>query len=218
MQMELEELLATARSGTVPTDWQVWTLRRGPILRAVLLWAFYAVVGFLLLIPALLSTIPSNFQRGGWIITGTLTLYIILGLMAVGSFFFFFRDLAKLRMSSDYMLIMTPDDFVKVEAGKVIRVPMECIDHITLKGVRSAGEAITAHPDITDAGLRTRFLPFFGLRRRPFQLPSLAFVDLRVNRTVVVGADDTFDDLRALEEVLLVKVEAKKRAGFKCAG
>jgi hypothetical protein len=214
--MDAEAVLATARSGSVPSDWNVWPLRQDRVRRAILGWGAVALVGFALFIPALLQTIPGNFAHGGVAVVCTGLFLLALAAVAFGGLGVALYDVWRLAHVDEFLLVMTPDDFVKAEPGKVIHVPMDKIAYITLRGVKppESAQQATARTFNTFSqypGGFGRLVGSTSLRRKPAQAPSLAFVDTRDDREVVVATDDSFDALIALDEVLHMHVEAKER-------
>ena len=59
--MDAEAILDQARSGNAPSEWNVWPLRRGYVRASALKWGLLAIIGFALLIPVALITIPADF-------------------------------------------------------------------------------------------------------------------------------------------------------------
>jgi hypothetical protein len=202
---EIQQIIATARSSPLPQGWFVWTLRRDQVRRAALGWALTAVFGFAVLVPILLTTVPGNFQSSAGLAAFTVILLVILGLVAFGGLSLMITDIMRLVRADQYLLIMTPTDYLKVEPGRVTHVPMGAVAYVTLKGVKvpNAAAADAARPNIPSA--MGRLSPFgggFGYRRELRRPASLAFLDTRTNREVVVGTDDAFDALPVLEEIL----------------
>lgn len=214
--MEPEQVLATARSGQMPAFWHAWPLRRDFVLRSALRWSIEAVIALVVLVVVVIITVPYNFQQGQGSVIFTLVLLLIVSTAAFGGLGIAIYDLWRVRHAGDYLLVMTPDDFVKAEPRKVTHVPMEHIAHVTLRGVRppDPGEP----PPDARAGL-TRLRGFDpGLRavqansrRMKAQNPSLAFLDMRTNKEVVVATDSSFDELPALEYVLQLELEEHGR-------
>lgn len=204
--MDAQAVLSTARSGNVPSNWFVWPLRRDYVLRSALKWAVAALFGFVLFIPACLATLPTLPQRSflGIIVTGVLLL--LLGGVAFGGAAISIFDFYRLRHADDYWLVLTPDEFIKAEPGKVIEVPLEYVGDITMRGVKTPEEVRESVARPTRSSLlRTGFV------RQPQSPPSLAFRDLRTDKTVMVSTDQSFDNLLLLEQVLGDNVHAKQR-------
>ena len=214
--MDAQQVLATARSGEAPPNWMIWPLRRNYVRLAALKWAALSVAGFALFIPALLTTIPANFTQGdnGKAVFSAILL-AVLGFVAVGSLGLMIYDIWRLAHEKDFLLVMTPDDYVKAEPGKVTHVPMDAVSYVTLRGVKIPAD----HGVTTDQLYREMprgMLPRFMManpqaRNRSRGAPSLAFLDDRTKKEVIVGTDDSFDSLIALEQMLLLHTGEKER-------
>ncbi len=204
--MDVQAIIARARSENVPANWNVWPLRRETVTRDLWSWALIAAFGLLLFIFGVRAMVPDNFdgQAGKEIIS--VIFLSVVGCMAFGALYLLLVDVQRLRLWGAYLLIMTPDDFVKVEPRRITHVPMDQIDSITLKGVRTEQEAATEEA--------SRFLTGRVMRvviRKPKESPLLAFRDLRTNGEVIVSRDNSFDELPALAYVLDLHVNAKER-------
>lgn len=225
--MEPEMVLGTARSGNLPSGWNVWPLRRDRVRRSIYGWAATSLVAFAILIPVSVVTVPGNFEHGnlGFFTTGLLL--AILAVVAVGGLCICFYDVWRLRHADDYLLVMTPEDLVKAEPKKVTHVPMDKIGYITLRGVKRAEYRPQTSPSLDDMrrqqredlasaslgpGAMLNRMVGSNFRRKPPESPSLAFVDLRDDSEVVLATDNTFDELAALHDVLWTHVEKAERA------
>jgi hypothetical protein len=203
-------LVARARSGSYPPNWYVWSLQRDKVLRGALTWVIYALGGFILLVPALFIMIPDNFTGDSTKAAFSLIILFLLGTMAFGSVFYLINDLRRWKNAGAYLLLMTPDDFVKVEPRRTIHVPMDNIAYVTLKGVRNVGSAYVQQQSVATTVLLHR--PPRTVSPSPFRAPLLTFRDTRTNKVVTISQDEQFDDLRALDELLNTFVEEKVRA------
>jgi hypothetical protein len=212
--MDAEAVLATARSDNVPSEWNVWPLHKDRVKRSVLNWAIIGVIGLVLFIGAVVATVPDNFTRGNLAIVATSFLLLVLATMAFGGLGIAIYDLWRLRHADEFWLVITPDDYVKAQPGKVTHVPMDSIGYITLKGVKSPQmrEMERHRENMEQSNIMTRMGNILIPRRQPSSAPSLAFVDLRDDKPVVVGTDNSFDDLYVIEDVLQYLVEAKHRS------
>jgi hypothetical protein len=205
---EIQQILAIARAEPLPQGWFVWSLRRDRVRRAALGWLGTAIFGLVLLIPLALSTVPSNFERGAGLAVFTVILLAIVGLVGFGGLSLMVADLMRLARADQYLLVMTPSDYLKLEPGRVTHVPMASVAYVTLKGVKltPAPSTQTATSSLPAGGLGS-IGQFVGVgtsrasrdRRRP---PSLAFLDLRTRREVMVSTDDSFEELPVLQEIL----------------
>lgn len=202
--MDPQQILATVRSGSCPASWSVWRLQRDFVARGAVEWAVGSVIGFGLLVPIFLTTVPANFQNGvGAVFTSILL--TVFGALAFGSLALLVSDLRRLARADQYLIVLTPGDYLKLEPGRTTHVPMQHIGFVTLKGVKAPEQPGRADAQSQGGIMR----PWFGgrpmRRREPRRPPSLAFVDLRTNRTVVVSTDDSFGELSALEYALAAR-------------
>lgn len=211
--MDTSELLAIARSEHVPANWHVWPLRRDWVLRDAATWALYAAFGFVLFIPALLLVVPTLQATGVTANWGGIAVLGVTGAIALGSTVCIALDLVRWARAGQYLIVMTPEDYVKQEPGKLTRVPMEAVADPTVKGLPDPGAVMTvtreldrSMPTIGRAGLLAT-----NSLRTPRRAPSLAFRDTRSGKIVVVATDAAFDDLWALYEILGALSDAKAR-------
>jgi energy-coupling factor transporter transmembrane protein EcfT len=209
--MEADAVLQQARVGNVPPNWNVWPLRRNVVLRSALGWTFVGIVGLFILIVVGIITIPGNFTGNGVSFALTGMLLIILAIMGFGGVGIAIYDFWRIRHATEYLLVMTPQDFIKAEPRGVTHVPMEHVSYVTLRGVK--------HPVERDLEAQRNGLTlashmlgtWVGNFGKPRVAPSLAFVDSRTNQEVVVSTDNSFDEMIALEEVLLIHAKGKER-------
>ncbi|HEV7126932.1 MAG TPA: hypothetical protein VGN32_05765 [Ktedonobacterales bacterium] len=204
---EAQRLLDIARSPAHPQEWFVWPLRRDVVKRAALGWALTAAFGFLVFVPAFQATVPSNFVRGGaGLMVFTIILLLILGIVAFGGLGLLLADLLRLARADQYLLVMTPSDYIKATPRRITRVPMASVAYVTLKGVKLPPAPGSVRPGPIVPTMVNRFgagLGAPGTSRREFRRPpSLAFQDKRTKRAVMVATDDSFDQLAVLEEIL----------------
>lgn len=206
--MDVQEILGQARSNDVPASWDVWKLRGDRVSQDLGLYVVGAIVGLVLLGLAAHVMIPDNFRGSTVGIVASLLILAVLALVGFGSLALVVDDLLRLRRASQYLLVMTPDDFVKVEPGRVTHVPMDQIDSITLKGVKVKKD--NTPEDQARSAQASAMDRMLGLVvRQPKVLPSLAFRDRRNDDEVVVGRDNSFGDLVAIEQALSFHVRAK---------
>lgn len=207
--MDAQTVLEVARSkAQLPSGWYVWQLRRDVVRRAALGWVAAAIVGFALFIPALVLTVPGNYALG---VAASIFTTLLLGLLAAIAFgggSIAVYDIWRLLHASDFVLIMTPEDYVKATPRKTTHVPMEFVTNITLRGVRVP---LAESPQVMARGMPAATVGRMFGTRQPRQPPSLAFEDMRTHREVVVATDDSFDALVALDEVLNLMVDARSR-------
>jgi hypothetical protein len=213
--MDAETILATARSGDAPGTWVVWPLRRNFMRNSSLKWLGLSVVGFLLFIPVLLSTVPGIFGQSGFAFVCTGIINLALAVIAFGALGIAVYDGWRLLHADEFWLVVTPDDYVKaMPGGKVTHVPLEYVESITLKGVQVPVETAETPFDGTERGVNPILrgpLRLSNYRRQRATPASLAFVDTRTGQVVVVATDAAFDDLHGIEHVLSMQTDAKQR-------
>jgi hypothetical protein len=200
----VQRILTTARSDSPPQGWYVWHLQRDRVMRAGLGWLFIGLVGLVLLIPTTIGTIPGNFNASAALAAFTIVLLLILAGMAIGGLGLVAGEAFRYLRADEYLLVMTPDDYVKVTPRGITHVPMTSIAFVTLKGVRTQtmpvpGESTPTSPAL---GWGLMFAGNTSSRMTARSAPSLAFLDLRTEKQVVVATDNMFADLPILEEVL----------------
>jgi hypothetical protein len=168
-----------------------------------------------LLILASISTLPGFLRLRGFSFVLTGILLLALTAIAFGSLGIVIYDIWRLSHASAFWLVVTPDDYVKAEpGGKVTHVPLEYVESITLKGVRVPMETAETPFGGVPSGVNPSFrMPFrqAAYRRQRATPASLAFVDGRTDRQVVVATDAVFDDLVNVEYVLSMQADAKQR-------
>ena len=208
--MDAQAILSTVRSGDVPADWNVWPLRVDRVRRGMYGWLGRAAFGFLLLIPATIITVPANFKGN---VVGeflTLLMLVILAALAFGVLESPSTMSGVFSMPSEYYIIMTPDDFLKSTPHAIVHVPMENVQLVTLRGVRTNAQQSGQELRTLGAGGGIRISPFIR-QRQPKTAPTLAFVDGRDERTVLIATDDSFESLYVLEQMLNDYVANKQR-------
>lgn len=209
--MDVEAVLATARSGNVPSSWFVWPLRRDYVLRSAIGWTGASLLGFLMFIPACIVTIPGFPHRGTAGIIFTSVILLLLGGLAFGGAAVAIFDFYRARHAEDYLLVLTPDTFIKAEPHKVIDVPLEHIGDITMRGVQTPEDEQETATSLIRSGVLGNMFGTGRSRRQPGNYPSLAFRDRRTDKVVIVSTDQAFESLVALEQILSDTVRAKQR-------
>lgn len=210
--MDAQEVLGMARSGAAPSSWSVLPLQRDWVLRSVLRWAGVAVLAFLIFVPVLLTTVPDNYTKGTGSALITSLLLLLLASAAFGSAGVALYDLWRLRRAADFLIVITPDDFVQAAPRKVVHVPMEHIESVTLRGVR-----MPVRESSEDLRALSQESPLTRFTRPPRphqakQSPSLAFLDTRTDSEVLVARDEAHGDLLSLSRLLEINSDAKRRS------
>lgn len=205
--MEAAEVLERARaSEESPPGWVVLPLLKRRVQTAILGWAFGIIIGFGLFAFVASVTIPHNYQLGfaaGCFTTILLGIALFIG---AGSIWAMITDIQRLRYAENYLLVITPDEFVKQEGNKIVRVPLTHVHYVTARGTpppdRSASGS-NAVNDLPGAGERVGSLfvgrSFFSQggrqRRKRMRTPTtLAFLDTRNDVEVIVATDRSYGD------------------------
>ena len=215
--MDAQAILETARSNNVPDSWNVWPLRVERVRRSALGWGACSLVGFILLVPIILATVPYDFTHGVGLSIFATVLLALVGAVAFGSLAISIYDVWRLRHANEYLLVVTPDDYLRVgPADKQTHVPIEDIAHVTMRGVRvNAPYDAMREADFSNMSpwkRMSRVAGNFYSPRQPKRAPVLAFLDMRTNTEVVVATDNSFDEIATLEQVISYLVDAKKRS------
>lgn len=210
--MDAQEVLRAARSGAAPSSWSVLPLQRDWVLRSVLRWAVVAVLAFLIFVPVLLTTVPDNYAKGTGSVVITTLLLLLTASAAFGSAGVALYDLWRLKRAGDFLIVITPDEFVQAAPGKVVHVPMENIECVTLRGLRTpVQESVEDVRALSQANPLTRLVRP-ARPRQTKQSPSLAFLDMRTDSEVLVARDEAHGDLFSLSRLLEINSDAKRRS------
>lgn len=215
--MDAQAILEKARSSNVPDNWNVWPLRVERVRKSALGWSVSALVGFILLIPVVIATVPYNFTHGTALAVFAAILLTLLGAVAFGSLAIASYDIWRLMHAGEYLLVITPDDYLRVgPSRKKTHVPVEDIAYVTMRGVRvnAPYDAMRAADFSNQTSLKrlVRVAGNFYTPREPKRAPVLAFMDTRTNTEVVVATDSSFDDIATIEQVISYLVDAKRRS------
>lgn len=219
--MESVQILAqvSAEEG-VPSNWIVFPLQRQKVLVGILGWIFGALAGGLLFAFMAPIMIPHNYQNGAFsAIVSTLVLGVVL-YVCLGSIWAMITDIIRVRKPGKYVIIITPEDFVKQEGKKIIHVPLQYVKYVTARGAppvdRNAQAAEDARPASVGESITGLFLGRRaaaqgrqgGLPRRRMRTPTtLAFIDSRTDKEVVVVNDKAYGDPHYIGENLKEYVE-----------
>ena len=205
--MEAAEILERARSSgeETPPGWLVLPLLKRKLTTGIIGWVFGALVGFGLFAFIASVTIPYNFQQGAFSGCFATVLMIMTLFIGVGGTWSIIMDVRRLRQIEKYLIVITPDDFVKQEGDRIVHVPLTCVRYVTARGTpppdRSASKS--ANRDVPSAGEnvasfifgRSFFPSGQRLRRKRMRTPTtLAFLDTRTDTEVVVASDSSYGD------------------------
>jgi hypothetical protein len=207
--MEAEEILAQAKGSTgIPSDWVVFPLQHRKVIFGLLEWIAGIIMGLGLFVLVASIVIPYNYQHGvGPALFSTIFLAIFLFIF-LGSTYLLISDIRRLRNSDQYIIVITPQDFVKQEGKKVIRVPLSHVRYVTARGKPTPAQTMPTPEESTVdnvPGASENMLGFLfgrGLtssgkrwRRGRMRAPtSLAFLDSRNDKEVVVVEDTSYGD------------------------
>ena len=209
--MEADDILMQAKSSDGPPHgWVILPLVRRQVMTGIGGWVFGAILGLGLFIPVALTVIPSNYQAGIAPAIFTSILLAILLFIGLGSLWATYVDTRRLLDADRHVIIITPDDFVKQEGDKVIRVPLMNVRYVTARGVpppdrnpsrenpirqvSGVGENVSSlffgrNIQRTGSGSGPRF------RLRRMRTPTtLAFLDSRTDTEVIVATDKAYGD------------------------
>jgi len=205
--MEAVEILERARAGgEAPAGWLILPLLKRKVQLGILGWAFGMLVGLGLFAYIASVTIPHNFELG---IFASIITILILGIVlfiGVGSAWSMVMDINRLRHVENYLIVITPDDFVQQEGSKIVHVPLIYVHHVTARGAPPPERATpgkTALRELPGAGENVAGFIFgrgfspqgFRQRRRRMRTPTtLAFLDSREDVEVIVANDSSYGD------------------------
>lgn len=207
--MESTQILAQINTEeSAPYNWMVFPLQRGRVVMGILGWIFGAAVGALFFAFMAPIMIPHNYQMGvASAIFSTLILGVVL-YICLGSIWALVGDIVRVRNARQHVIIITPDDFVKQEGKKTIHVPLEYVKYVTARGAPKVDRSVeTARKDAEPATVGENISSLVVGRRvaesgrrgliggRRMRSPTtLAFVDTRTDKEVVVVTDKAYGD------------------------
>ena len=211
--MQAEEILTKARTeDDLPGGWIVFPLLRNKVIVSMAGWLFGILLGFFLFILVVPIVIPSNYQHGFLPALFTTLLLGIFLFIGLGSLWSLITDVWRLQHAERYLMVLTPDDFVKQEGNKIMHVPCVNIRHVTARGTpppdRTPPTGSTVD-QVSGVGENAASLLFGrrvagalgsrseggSSRRKGRRTPTtLAFVDTRTDCEVIVANDKSFGD------------------------
>ncbi len=207
--MQAEEILKQARSGDeFPHGWIVFPLLRNKVRLAIVGWALGALMGLGLFVMVASVVIPYNYQHGfALALLATLLLGVFL-FVGLGSLWALVMDARRLLRSDRYIMVLTPEDFVKQEDDRIIHVPCMNIRHVTARGAPPPDRSTSNENQVRQVStLGENVAGFFvghGLvgsrsgsrsRRRGRRTPTtLAFIDTRTDQEIIIASDSSFGD------------------------
>lgn len=213
--MEAAEILERARTSgeETPPGWLVLPLLRKKLISGIFGWTVGALVGFGLFAFIAYVTIPYNFQQSFFTGCFATVLMLLTLFIGGGSIWSLILDARRLRHIENYLIVITPDDFVKQENDKIVHVPLMYVRHVTARGApppdRSApnnalGEVPRAGENVAGFIFGRAFFPSGQkVRRKRMRTPTtLAFLDSRSDSEVVVATDTSYGDTFAIAAYL----------------
>jgi hypothetical protein len=225
--MDAAEILSTARSADAPSNWIILPLQRRQVGFAILGWAVGAILGLTLFVGLFLATWPDNFVNGAAGVIITSLFLALLGFTGIGSLWLLIYDTVRLMRADRSIIVITPQAYCKQSGNKIDLVPLEEVGYLTTRGSKApttrASWATYETPEVSRSqdggrvqGGSTRM--FFGRRRNPRGPTSVAFVDLRNDKKIMVTNDHSYghpydvgETLRAFVEARLRNMEAEAR-------
>lgn len=214
--MESVQILAQASTEEgIPSNWIVFPLQRQKVLVGILGWVFGAFAGGIMFFFMAPIMIPHNYQSG---VASAILSTIILGLVlyvCLGSIWALITDIIRVRDAARHIIIITPEDFVKQEGKKIIHVPLQYVKHVTARGAppvnRNTEPAEEVRPGSISESIGSLFLGRRvasggrqgGFARRRVRTPTtLAFIDTRTDKEVVVVNDKAYGEPHYIAECL----------------
>ena len=163
------------------------------------------IVGFGLFALIASIVIPHNYEQG--VFSGCFTTFL-LGMtlfIGVGSLWAMVSDIRRLRQADQYVIVITPDDFVKQEGDKIVHVPLMYVRYVTARGAPPPDRSTPRNTirEVPSAGEnmagfifgRAFFPSGQKMRRKRMRTPTtLAFLDTRTDSEVIVATDTSYGD------------------------
>lgn len=204
--MEATEILEMAKSSEgPPASWVVLPIQRNKLLLGILGWAAGIVMGFGLFAFVASIVIPYNYEHGVLAALFTTIILAIILFIGVGSLWSMLTDIWRLRYADRYLIVITPDEFVQQQGSKITQVPLTHVRYVTARGAPppervSPQGAMREVPRAGEnmAGFifgRAFFPSGQRIRRKRMRTPTtLAFLDTRSDREVVIATDAAYGD------------------------
>src|SRR5205807_2609524 len=195
------EIITRARTeGERPPGWVVLPLSRNSVLVGVLGWFTGVVLGLGLFGIMAYCVIPHNYQYG---IIPALITTLFLGFLlfvGLGSLWAMIMDTRRLLLADKYLIVITPNEFIKQEGEKIIHVPLMYVRHVTARGAPPPDRSTSSPENRPNPNARENVLSLFsgraftssgmGWRMKRMRTPtSLAFVDSRSEHEVMFVDD-----------------------------
>lgn len=223
--MESVQILTQLNEEDIPEDWIVLPLQRQKVLVGILGWIFGALVGGLLFAFMAPIMIPHNYQNG---IVSSIVSTLVLGIVlyvCLGSVWAMIVDIRRMREPEKHIIIITPEDFVKQEGKKITHVPLEHVRHVTARGVPPPAEPADDEANLSRSSVGEGVASLFmgrraaasmrqgSIARRRMRTPTtLAFIDGRTDREIIVVTDKAYGEPHAIAESLREYAQARANA------
>lgn len=205
--MEADEILIQAKTSSQPPHgWIILPLLRRKVAVGLVGWTVGTLLGLGLFAAVASIVIPANYQHGALGALFTTLLLVLLLFIGGGSLWTLIADVRRLRRADSYLIVITPEDFVKQEGTKIVHVPLANVRYVTARGKAPADRAPTEgngvrHVPSVGEGIAgfffgRGFIPSGeGTNRKRLRTPtSLAFIDTRTDREVTVVTDEAYGD------------------------
>lgn len=212
--MDEENILARVREGSdLPQEWVILPLLRDKLLLGIAGWAFGTILGlgpFAFILPIV---VPYNFVHGTAAALVTAIFLALLLFIGLGSAWSLFTDAQRLRHLNEYMIVITPQDFIKQDRDKIIQIPMTYVRHVTARGAAPRNRTAPPENPVRQGNMRENVTGFLlgrslipsGQRLRHGRMrppTSLAFIDTRTDDEILVVNDNSYGDPFMIAETL----------------
>ncbi|MBX5450987.1 hypothetical protein [Thermogemmatispora sp.] len=205
--MEAAEILTRARAGEEkPDGWIILPLQRGRVILSIIGWLFRAALGLILFAVIFPIMVPENYHSVFGAIASTIILGILL-FIGLGSIWCLINDVHRLIRAQDYLIVITPEDFVQQAGDRVVHVPLINVRYVTARGRARPDRTPPTTSQLSQLGSASENMVGFLFGRGMTQSPeerrkamssraptSLAFIDTRTNTEVVVTTDTAYGD------------------------
>jgi hypothetical protein len=205
--MEASEILARAREKEeAPQGWIVLPLQRSRVILAIIGWFVGAALGLALFAAVFPIMVPYNYHSTFGAIMSTFFLGVLL-FIGLGSIWCMISDVRRLLQAERHLIVITPEAFVQQEGTRIVHVPLTHVRYVTARGRARPDRTAPRENQLSQmGGVGDNMLGFiFGRgftqspseRRRTMSMrtpTSLAFIDSRTNREVIVTTDHAYGD------------------------
>ena len=224
--MQAEEILTTAKThvdGDLPHGWVVLPLLRQKLVSAMVWWVVGVIMGFGIFAFVASVAIPYNYTHSPGLAVFTTFVLAVALFVGLGSLVVLVADIRRLRDANNHMIVLTPDDVVKQEGKKVTHVPLLDVQNVTARGTPPPDRTVSDEPAIRQVpGSNENMLGFvvghgavgrgYQYRRSRMRTPTtLAFIDTRTSKEIVLLTDNVYGDAFTIAELLRQYVDSAAR-------